>query len=135
MIFKTLDLSEALKERLLQSQAILHEDAEVKEIFGETQVEGILLKDGTRIEVSGVFIELGARGVMDLATRLGIRLDDTMRFIETDKKMETNLTGVFAAGDVCGPPWQMAKAVGEGCVAGISAAEYVKGLDSSGLRK
>ena len=34
--------------------------------------------------------------------------------------------GIFAAGDVCGPPWQMAKAVGEGCVAGLNAADYVK---------
>jgi thioredoxin reductase (NADPH) len=40
--------------------------------------------------------------------------------------METNVAGVFAAGDICGPPWQMAKAVGEGCLAGIGAAGYVK---------
>jgi thioredoxin reductase (NADPH) len=33
---------------------------------------------------------------------------------------------VFAAGDICGPPWQMAKAVGEGCVAGLEAATYAK---------
>jgi thioredoxin reductase (NADPH) len=39
---------------------------------------------------------------------------------------ETNVPGVFAAGDICGPPWQMAKAVGEGCVAGIGAATYAK---------
>ena len=37
-----------------------------------------------------------------------------------------NVSGVFAAGDICGPPWQMAKAVGEGCVAGIGAATYAK---------
>ena len=36
--------------------------------------------------------------------------------------------GIFAAGDICGPPWQMAKAVGEGCVAGINAANYAKKL-------
>lgn len=29
-------------------------------------------------------------------------------------------------GDICGPPWQVAKAVGEGCVAGLKAAEYVR---------
>ncbi len=39
-----------------------------------------------------------------------------------------NVSGVFAAGDICGPPWQMAKAVGEGCVAGIGAATYAKKL-------
>jgi thioredoxin reductase (NADPH) len=51
-----------------------------------------------------------------------------MKYIQTNKKMETNIAGVFAAGDICGPPWQMAKAVGEGCVAGIEAATYAKKL-------
>jgi thioredoxin reductase (NADPH) len=37
--------------------------------------------------------------------------------------------GIFAAGDICGPPLQMAKAVGEGCVAGIEAATYAKKLE------
>jgi thioredoxin reductase (NADPH) len=49
-----------------------------------------------------------------------------MKYIATNKNMETNVPGVFAAGDICGPPWQMAKAVGEGCVAGIAAVTYVK---------
>jgi thioredoxin reductase (NADPH) len=46
--------------------------------------------------------------------------------------METKVTGVFAAGDICGPPWQMAKAVGEGCVAGIGAAGYAKKVGRKG---
>ena len=49
-----------------------------------------------------------------------------MLAIDTNKKMETNIPGVFAAGDISGPPWQMAKAVGEGCVAGIGAATFAK---------
>ena len=69
---------------------------------------------------------------MELATQLGIQLDDEMKYIQTNKKMETNITGVFAAGDICGPPWQMAKAVGEGCVAGIGAASYVKKIRKAG---
>ena len=49
-----------------------------------------------------------------------------MKYMATDKQQATNMAGIFAAGDICGPPWQMAKAVGEGCVAGLSAAKYVK---------
>ena len=94
--------------------------------MGQNQVDALMLNDGTRIDVTGVFIELGAKGVMELATALGIQLDDDMKYIQTNKKMETNVPGVFAAGDICGPPWQMAKAVGEGCVAGIAAANYAK---------
>ena len=90
-----------------------------------------MLKDGTLIPASGVFIELGARGVMELATRLGILLDAEAKYIDTNKKQETNVPGIYAAGDICGPPWQMAKAVGEGCVAGLEAAAYAKKLKTA----
>lgn len=39
--------------------------------------------------------------------------------------MKTNLPGVFAAGDCTGAPYQIAKAVGEGLVAALSAAAYL----------
>jgi thioredoxin reductase (NADPH) len=122
------DVTEALKEQLRNSQVIVHEDAKVKDIIGQDSVEAVSLEDGSTISVKGVFIELGAKGIMELATHLGVQLDDEMKYIQTNKKMETNVAGVFAAGDICGPPWQMAKAVGEGCVAGIGAAGYAKKL-------
>ncbi len=45
-------------------------------------------------------------------------------FISVNRSMETNLPGVFAAGDCTGQPLQIAKAVGEGNIAAIRAAEY-----------
>ena len=126
------DVSAGLKDRLLKSDVIYHENAKVTEIAGKDAVEAVRLKDGSAIAVSGVFIELGAKGIMELATHLGVLLDDEMKYIQTNKKMETNIPGVYAAGDICGPPWQMAKAVGEGCVAGIGAATYAKRVGQSG---
>ena len=126
LICGELEVSAALKNQLEQSAVIIHEKTKVNEIVGQTSVEAIRLDDGSKLEVSGVFIELGAKGLMELATHLGVRLDDEMKYIDTNKKMETNIPGVFAAGDICGPPWQMAKAVGEGCVAGLNAASYAK---------
>lgn len=120
------DVTEALKGQLVKSSVIVHEDAKVKDIVGQDKVEAVSLEDGSTVSVNGVFIELGAKGIMELATHLGVLLDDEMKYIQTNKKMETNVEGVFAAGDICGPPWQMAKAVGEGCVAGIGAASYAK---------
>jgi thioredoxin reductase (NADPH) len=120
------DVTAALKEQLRNSNVIVHEDAKVKDIIGIDKVEAIRLEDGSDISVKGVFIELGAKGIMELATHLGVLLNDEMKYIQTNKKMETNVAGVYAAGDICGPPWQMAKAVGEGCVAGIGAAGYAK---------
>ena len=131
LICGELEVAAALKNQLEQSAVVVHEKAKVKEIVGQTSVEAISLDDGSKLEVSGVFIELGAKGVMELATHLGVRLDDEMKYIDTNKKMETNIPGVFAAGDICGPPWQMAKAVGEGCVAGLNAATFAKKIGKS----
>ena len=126
-----LEVADALAAQLRNSKVVIHEDAKVREIVGDGAARMMTLTDGTEISVSGVFIELGARGVVELAAHIGIRLDDEMKYIVTNKNMETNVPGVFAAGDICGPPWQMAKAVGEGCIAGIAAADYAKNFKSS----
>ena len=127
LVVEKLEVSERLADQIRASSIVLHEGAKVKAIEGQTQVEGLILDDGTRLEVQGVFIELGAKGAMELATRLGVNLDtETFQYVVTTKKQETNIPGIFAAGDLTGPPWQMAKAVGEGCVAGLEAAAYAK---------
>ena len=46
-----------------------------------------------------------------------------------NRKMETNLPRVYAAGDCTGAPYQIAKAVGEGLVAALSAAAAIDQLD------
>jgi thioredoxin reductase (NADPH) len=132
LICEKLEVTAALENQLKDSAVIIHEGRQVKEIVGPNSVTGVVLEDGSKIPVTGVFIELGAKGVMELATHLGVLLDDQMKYIQTNKKMETNVPGVYAAGDICGPPWQMAKAVGEGCVAGIGAAAYARKLAQSG---
>jgi len=57
------------------------------------------------------------------AASLGLRMADG--FIMTDKQMQTSVRGVFAAGDVAGPPFSVAKALAEGMIAGFSAFGYV----------
>lgn len=127
LVCEKLDVSETLAREIRGSAIHIHEGRKVKEMLGETQVDGLLFDDGSKLEVSGVFIELGAKGAVELTTKLGVALDsETMQFISTNKKQETNIPGLYAAGDICGLPWQVAKAVGEGCVAGIEAASYVK---------
>ena len=95
-------------------------------IIGETKVEALELEDGTTIPTDGVFIELGARSAADIAMDLDVmpEMDDTIK-VGTD--CATEVPGVYACGDVTGKPWQVAKAVGQGCVAGTNAAAFVKG--------
>lgn len=97
-----------------------------KAILGEGKVESLELEDGTLIPTDGVFIELGARSSADLAMDLDVmpEMDDT---IKVDCDCATSVPGVYACGDVTGRPWQVAKAVGQGCVAGTNAAAYAKG--------
>ena len=45
--------------------------------------------------------------------------------IVVDRRMQTTVPGVFAAGDCTGKPYQLAKAVGEGNVAALSACDYL----------
>jgi thioredoxin reductase (NADPH) len=126
LVYETLEVADDLKTRLESSSVIRHPGVKVEGIDGTNEVQMLRLDNGERLDVTGVFIEQGAKGLMELATTLGIMLDDEMKYIAADKQQATNIPGIFAAGDVCGPPWQMAKAVGEGCVAGLNAAKYAK---------
>lgn len=46
--------------------------------------------------------------------------------IVTDESRRTSVPGVFAAGDCVGPPYQVAKAVGDGNIAALSASRYLE---------
>ncbi len=125
LVAQQLDITAELRQKLAASAVSRREGVWVAKIQGENAVDSILLSDGDSIAVEGIFIELGAKGAIELAVNLGVALDsDTMTYIETNKRQETNITGIYAAGDIAGQPWQMAKAVGEGCVAGWEAAHY-----------
>ena len=132
LVCRKLAVNESLYDRLEKSDVITLHGTWVKEILGDNEVEEVLLTNEESIKLSGIFIELGAKGAMELAANLGVVFDsETFSFIETNKKQETNIPGLYAAGDITGQPWQMAKAVGEGCVAGIEAALYAKKLGDS----
>jgi Thioredoxin reductase len=70
----------------------------------------------------GVFIIRPAVSLTQLMH--GLALEEG--FIPVNRRMETNLPGVYAAGDCTGQPLQIAKAVGEGNIAAICACEYLQ---------
>lgn len=127
LIYQELLVNDSLKNQVEQSDIIKHPGRWVKTIEGKDGVERVVLDNSEILNVDGIFIELGAKGALELATKLGVALDpENIKYIVTNKKQETNIPGVYAAGDICGPPWQVAKAVGEGCIAGLEAAAYAK---------
>ena len=79
---------------------------------------------GQRAAHQGLFILRSA--IAPDALLPGLAIEDG--FVQVDRRMATNIEGVFAAGDIAGAPLQVAKAVGEGLIAGLSAAEYLDKL-------
>lgn len=132
LVYRKLSITDLLYDQLNNSDVKISRKAWVKEIIGSNEVEEVLLTTGETLKVNGIFIELGAKGAMELAANLGVVFDaETFSFIETNKRQETNIPGLYAAGDITGQPWQIAKAVGEGCVAGMEAAVYARKIADS----
>ena len=100
-------------------------DSAVTRINGDSKVSSITLEDGREVAVDGVFIELGGRSSADLAMDFGAmpEMDDTLK---VNSDCSTDVPGLFAAGDLTGRPWQVAKAVGQGATAGMAASAYAK---------
>jgi len=80
-----------------------------------------LSADGTDYPVEGVFIlrdTIAADVLMP-----GLETDGP--HIRVDAGMRTNIPGIFAAGDCTGKPYQIARAVGQGNIAALSANDYI----------
>lgn len=105
----------------LKRENVERPSSKIKKIIGEKRVEAVELKDGSTLEVDGVFFLKQAVS----ADVLLANLETENGSILTDKNMKTNIDGCFAAGDCTGTPYQIAKAVGEGNIAAHSAFTFL----------
>jgi thioredoxin-disulfide reductase len=105
-------------------------NAEIKEIKGEKNVDGITVADlaagaSRDFEVSGIFVEIGHIVESEFISKM-ITLDERGQIIVNDKN-ETNTAGVFAAGDATTVPYkQIVIAAGDGAKAALSAYSYLQ---------
>ena len=90
-------------------------------IKGEGRVTG-LKAGGETFPCDAVFI-LRSSAAPDTLLE-GLEMDGA--YIKTGADLATSVPGVFAAGDCVGAPYQVAKAVGDGCVAAFSASKYLE---------
>ncbi len=103
-------------------------NAKPLEIVGEEKAEGVkILIDGKEeiIKADGIFISLGHIPNTEFLKDSGIELDKK-GFIKTDENCKTNIDGIYAVGDVRGGVMQVAKAVGDGCVAMANIIKYLQ---------
>lgn len=87
---------------------------------GTNKAERLVLKEST-IEVDGFFVMKDSYPIGTLVP--GLEVDGA--HVVVNKRMESNIKGLFAAGDITGKPYQIAKAVGEGQIAAFSAIELL----------
>ncbi len=104
--------------------------ANVLEIKGDQFVKSVILDrkyNGTNeLLLQGVFVAIGHVVLSDLAKPLGIKINEKGEIIIDHKTSETNIPGVYAAGDVADKPFKQAiTGVAEGCTAAYSAYEYI----------
>ena len=100
------------------------------EIVGENTVETIKIKNNageeSEINTQGVFIEIGAIPCNEVLTSLKLDQDQGC-YVKTNRKMETNVPGIFVAGDITeGSLKQVVTGAGEGAIAAHSAHEYLQ---------
>jgi len=103
----------------------------VKEVKGDEIVTSIVLdrpyKGKKELQVDGVFVAIGHMVLSDLAKQLGVELNKVGEIKINHMNSETNVPGVYAAGDVTDKPFkQLITGVADGCTAAYSAYEYIK---------
>ena len=95
----------------------------VKRIVGTENVKQLDLGE-EQLSVDGVFIIRDTLPAEQLIA--GLDMEDAA--IKVNHKLETNMPGLFAAGDCTGQPYQLIKAAGEGGTAALQAVKYLDGL-------
>ncbi len=104
--------------------------ANVVQVKGEKFVNSVVLdreyESSKELAVQGVFVAIGHIVLSELAEKLGVKLNEKKEVVIDHKTSETNVAGVFAAGDVADKPFKQAiTGVAEGCTAAYSAFEYI----------
>ncbi len=105
----------------LEEEVSLSDQVEIvkdvpKQIQGNRMVHTLELEN-RQLEIDGVFVIRSVTPPDKLIDNLGIKDGH----IDVDSEMRTNLERIYAAGDCTGTPYQLARAVGQGQVAALSA--------------
>jgi thioredoxin reductase (NADPH) len=127
----TLRASRIMQERAFANEKIKFAwNARVTEILGDDRVTGIALEDtstgaSSTLTVSGVFVAIGHVPNVDIVRgQLDLHDND---YVVTGPGANTNIPGVFAAGDIQDHHYRQAiTSAASGCMAAIDAERYLE---------
>jgi len=91
---------------------------------GKDFLQKIVFHDGANESIDGLFVAYESASSTDFARKLGVLTQDGA--ILVNSQMQTNIDGLFAAGDCTGGFKQIATAVGQGALAGRKIIEFVR---------
>lgn len=123
-------LQKELKKYIDEGKITVHLKTTPQKILSlEGKINGIEINqedDIKQLEVEGVFVFIGLNPNTGFLQGSGIEIDE-QGLIKTNSRLETNIPGIFASGDVrSGATMQIASAVGEGASAALSIREYLE---------
>lgn len=119
-------------ERIKKNKKIeIINNANVTEVRGDEFVKSVLLDrdyNGKKeLSLDGIFVAIGHVVLSELAKSLGVETNEKGEIIINHNTCETNVHGVFAAGDVADKHFKQAiTGVAEGCTAAYSAFEHIQ---------
>jgi alkyl hydroperoxide reductase subunit F len=111
-------------------KVVFYTGTRVKRIYGEQLVQGLGIEQENKTEdlpVGGIFVEIGSTPASDFAAAVK---KNAKGEIMVNCGCETNIPGIFAAGDVTNvPAKQIIVACGEGAKATLAAFDYVNRME------
>jgi len=119
-----------LEEAASQYGNVVTVKGRLLKIGGSGKVEEIIVEGDfgrRRIPVSAVFIAGEGDGKNEIYGRAGIALTEE-GYVKVNLKQETNIRGIYAAGNCTGRGFNVAISIGDGLMAAISALKYVKSI-------
>lgn len=125
----TLRASKIMADRVLQNEKIVPVwNSHVVEIKGRKHVEQIVLQntngETNTLNIRGLFVAIGHTPNSAFVSSL-VDLDP-QGYIQTNRKMETSIKGIWAAGDVQDPLYRQAiTAAGSGCIAALEIERFL----------
>lgn len=112
--------------KLNKDNVVFYKNAFIKEIVGDMfGVTGIVLNNDELIKVDGVFPYVGKKSASTFLKNLNLSFNKN--YISVDKNMESDIKGLFAAGDIAdGAIKQLVSAASDGAIAATSAIKYIR---------
>ena len=133
----TLRASKIMQERALANEKIRFAwNSEVAEVVGDDKLTGVVLRDTdngeTRtLDITGLFVAIGHDPRSELV-RGQVALDDEGYVLVEGRSTRTNLSGVFACGDLVDHTYRQAiTAAGSGCAAALDAEKFLASLEAA----